>query len=97
MNHDRIIASLITVVGTAALLGGSYVLAAGSGSGANETRDGLPEAVQAKVDGEILEWEREDGGYELEIRTADGQVCELYVDEDGRRARYEDEDEEDDD
>ena len=101
MNRERMIGSLITAVGTAALLGGSYVLAAssaGNGSGTqtgyeqSESRGDLPAGVRAQVTGTIVEWEREDNGYEVETRGEDGREREFYFDAQGSLSGYEEED-----
>lgn len=101
MNRERMIGSLITAVGTAALLGGSYVLAASSAGNASgtptgyeqsESRGDLPAGIRAQVTGRIVEWEREDGGYEVETRGDDGREREFYFDAQGSLSGYEEED-----
>ena len=102
MNQERMIGSLITVIGSAALLGGSYVLAASSAGNGNGTQTGveqsesrgdLPAGVRAQVTGTIVEWEREDNGYEVETRGEDGREREFHFDSKGNLSGYEAEDE----
>lgn len=98
MKRDHMIGSLITVVGTAALLGGSYVLAASDANGTKaayaggEVQGELPAAIRAQVTGRIVEWEREDGGYEVETRSDDDREREFHFDDQGRLSGYEEED-----
>lgn len=101
MNRDRMIGSLITVVGTAALLGGTYVLAASNAGNAGgteteyergEPRGDLPASIRAQVTGTIVEWEREDNGYEVETRADAGRDREFYFDSKGTLSGYEEDD-----
>lgn len=61
----------------------------------------LPATVQAALDdrwpgAEILESERDDDGYEVELRTADGEALEVELSEDGRILEVETDDDDDD-
>ncbi|MGD8429766.1 MAG: PepSY domain-containing protein [Ectothiorhodospiraceae bacterium] len=102
MNRDKITGSIVTILGTAAILGAGYLFAAQSSGRVDDKGEGtrrtamsaeqVMERVRQRTEGEIAELEREDGGYEVKVIDKDGRKREYYVDESGELRDGEDSD-----
>lgn len=84
MNRSKLNAGLVTLVGTASVLAAGWMMASFAGGGTVARTGGdsagepapadLPAAVTDRAAGEVLEWEREEGQYEVTCRDERGRA-----------------------
>lgn len=93
MINERVRNGMITVIGTAAVIGATVAFASGldkKGESSYRAMDAaqyteLAAAAKSQLGGDIVKIKREDDGYEIKVRQADGDVreYEVYAETDG--------------